>query len=352
MNPSLHRFQMILETRNQARERRGGVLTSLTFALAMIALAWFVWVLESDVDAAEFTRVETSNLRLDTGAASVDARWEAMLRERIARIAPFACDDPASQDRVLRELRALPFVRSADEAEVLWPDGLRVPIVLRMPIACVRVGREVLPIANDGMLLPGAWPSPPAFGQGYLPEIALDGVSARKLRPGEVLWNDGVADALSVASSMWAELEGEDLARLGPSIIDARRARATSVEDPGTVIYLGQSRRVLFGRAPSTQEPGELPVETKWLHLANALLCLPAGPPLEPGGPPTARPGEVDWELVEVRWDHPAMLPRGAKTDARVPVKAVKTQKPKSPPAKSDAPPAKSDAGAKTGRVH
>ena len=41
-----------------------------------------------------------------------------------------------------------------------------------------------------------------------------------------------------------------------------------------------------------------------------------------------------------------------AKTDARVPVKSVKTQKPKSPPVKTDAPPAKPDAGAKTGRVH
>ena len=29
------------------------------------------------------------------------------------------------------------------------------------PIACVRVGREFLPIAADGMLLGGAWPSPP-----------------------------------------------------------------------------------------------------------------------------------------------------------------------------------------------
>ncbi|HUR28136.1 MAG TPA: hypothetical protein VM509_08110 [Planctomycetota bacterium] len=315
--------------RTEAR-RRGGVLTSATIGIALVAAAWFLWELESEVAASDFTRVETSLLRLDAGAGGVDPRWEALLRERVARIAPFASDDAESQALVERELRTLPFVRSVSTPEVVWPDGVRVPLVLRAPIACVRVGAEFLTIANDGMLLPGSWPAPPRFGQGYLPEIALDAGAPKSLRAGEILWSDAVADGLSVASSMWAELDPEDLTRLGRSIIDAGKARRASAEEPGTVIYLENSRRVLFGRAPSTREPGELPVETKWLHVANALLCLPAGPPLTEGGAPTARPGDVDWELVEVRWDHPAMLPRGGKSDERVPVAPVKKAKPKS----------------------
>jgi hypothetical protein len=315
----------------------------------LIAAAWLLWMMQSDVGASDFTRVETSSVRLDAGAGWVDPRWESMVRERIARLADFDCDDRAAQAWIERELLELPFVRSVSPAEVVWPDGVRVKVVLRAPIACVRIGREVLPIANDGMVLPGSWPAAPHCGQGYLPELALDENVARKIRPGEVLWNDAIADALSVASSMWAELEAEDLARLGRSIIDARRARAASVEDPGTVIYLENSRRVLFGRAPSTKEPGELPVEKKWLNLANALLCLPAGPPSQAGGPPSARDGDVDWELVEVRWDHPAMLPRGGAPDASVPVKQIKTARPKAP---ASAPAAASDASAKLGHVH
>src|SRR5688572_12574469 len=100
----MHRFQMIRDTISSASDRRGGVLTSLTIAVAMIALAWFVWLLESDVDAAEFTQVETSNLRFDTGAGWVDQRWDGMVRERIASLAPFSCDDAAGRESVAREL--------------------------------------------------------------------------------------------------------------------------------------------------------------------------------------------------------------------------------------------------------
>ena len=330
---------------NRTPGRRAGALTSVTIAVAIVALGWFLWLLEEEVDAADFTRVETSLSRVDAGAGWFDPRWEGMVRERIAGVTPFACDDSEGLEQIAQALRTLPFVRSLSQPEVLWPDGVRVSLVLRAPIACVKIGREYLPIANDGVLLAGSWPAPPRCGQGFLPEIALEPESGQNLRVGQVLWNDAVADALSVASSMWSELENEDLARLGRSIIDARKARHASAVEPGTVIYLEDSRRVLFGRAPSTQEPGELPVEAKWLNLANALLCLPAGPPLEAGGPPTARPDDVDWELVEVRWDHPAMLPRGASANARVPVKSVKTARAK--PAGTESAPS-----TKLGRVH
>ncbi len=336
---------MCLSLVNQAHGRRGGVLTSVTVLLAIIAAAWFLWVLEDGVEAADFTRVETADVRLDVGAGWSDPRWQALVAERVSHTAPFDCEDADAAAAIVSELRLLPFVLSVAPPEVLWPDGLRIQIEMRTPIACVKVGREFLGIANDGMLLPGAWPTPPAREQGFLPVISMDENAARNLRPGEVLWNDCVADALSVASSMWAELEGEDLARLGYSIIDARKARLTSVEEPGTILYLENSRRILFGRAPSTREPGELPVATKWLHVANALLCLPEGPAAGSESSSPSQPDAVDWELVEVRWDHAAILPRGGKPDARLPVKSVKTQKLKSPSTNAPASP-------KLGRVH
>jgi hypothetical protein len=101
------------------------------------------------------------------------------------------------------------------------------------------------------------------------------------------------------------------------------------------LILLEHSRRVHFGRAPSSPEPGELPAASKWLHIANALICLPDGTPGDPGEPPVVRPGEVDWELVEVRWDHPAMLPRGGNAASKVPVRQQKAPKSASAPAKN-----------------
>lgn len=315
------------------------MLTSLTIGLALAALAAFIWVLQSDVEGAQFSRVETASVRMDVGAEWVDARWQRIVREHVARLADFDCEDAGARARVVAELAALPFVKSIEAPAVLWPDGLRIDIRLRVPVACVQVGREYLAISADGMLLPGVWPSPPRRGAGHLPVLALDVaaksskpgvIDAADLRPGQVLWNSQVADGLSVAASMWDQLDSDDLLRLGPSIIDARRARETGVEEPGTVIHLERSRKIHFGRAPSTTEPGELPVATKWLNTANALICLPSGPPAAVGGAPTAREGEVDWELVEVRWDHPAMLPRGRVDDpsARVEPRKVKAAKP------------------------
>jgi hypothetical protein len=283
------------------RAQRGGILTLLCLSIAICASVLFLLALRRDVDAAEFSRVDTSSARLDAGAGWVDPRWSDEVADRVAQLEAFPCDDAEAIARVAEELRALSFVAGVDQPEVLWPDGLRVVVRLRMPVACIRAGREYLPVCADGTLLSGAWPTPPARGPGFLPVIALDEVPS--FRPGTALWSPDALDGLAVAVSMWEKLDDVALARLGRAVIDARRARKASVEEPGTVLLLENGRRVLFGRAPTTSEPGELPCERKWASLSNALAVLPdKGAPW--AGPP------CDWELVDVRWDVPEMLPR------------------------------------------
>ena len=55
---------------------------------------------------------------------------------------------------------------------------------------------------------------------------------------------------------------------------------------------------MLFGRHPSSGEPGELAVETKWESVRAAVARLFD----------SERP--VEWSLVDVRWDRPEL--RGA----------------------------------------
>jgi hypothetical protein len=96
-------------------------------------------------------------------------------------------------------------------------------------------------------------------------------------------------------------LAAEDFVVLGAPVIDATSARAASVSDPGVVLELEDGRRVLFGRAPNSGEPGELPVERKWASLAKAARAL--------------RPTTVDhrdWSLLDVRWDIADVLWRDA----------------------------------------
>lgn len=296
------------------RARRGGVLAAVCIALALLFSAWFLYALREDVEAAEFTRVDTSLARLDAGPGWVDPRWNAELASAVREIQSFRIDDTESVARVLDRLRALPFVSAVEEPEVLWPDGLRVLVHLRTPVACVRAGREFVPVCADGTLLSGAWSTPPQCGPGFLPVLALDDGDTRGFRPGAVLWSAAAQDALAVAVSMWERLDDPSLARLGRAVIDARQSRCASVEEPGTVLLLENGRRVLFGRAPSTPEPGELPVERKWESLARALALLPQESPHDGANmqlPTPSANDALDWELVDVRWDAPEILQRG-----------------------------------------
>ena len=83
---------------------------------------------------------------------------------------------------------------------------------------------------------------------------------------------------------------------LGRVVIDATRAPFCGVGEPGIRIALGAGRLIHFGRAPATDEPGELPVDLKWRSVAGALALMGAAP--------------HDWDLLDVRWDRPDLVLR------------------------------------------
>ena len=275
-----------------------GLAAALPLFLALASIAWFLWMLNRGVEAADLGRVDARRSRLDAGGEWIDPRWGGELSGRLALLGEIRCDDRAAIESVRAELSALSFVAGVGEPEVLWPDGLRVPVQVRRGAACVLAGAEYLAVSADGVVLSGRWPAPPARESGFLPLLAAE-AGAGELRAGEVLADPSLAGALAVARSMWAHLAGEDLARLGRAVIDARAARRASVEEPGCVLLLEHGRRVLFGRTPDLDAPGELPDEVKWASLARALRLLDPGPE------------QLDWELVDVRWDVPELLPRG-----------------------------------------
>jgi hypothetical protein len=145
-------------------------------------------------------------------------------------------------------------------------------------------------VAADGTVLSGHWSAPPDRGSGYLPLVVSGG--SVFARPGERLAEPAVDDALALADALWRGLEPADVARLGRFVIDARRSRRASPEDPGTVLLLEDGRRVLFGRTPNLDAPGETPLEIKLESLSRAL---------DPGL-------TAPWVLVDVRWDRPEIL--------------------------------------------
>ncbi len=284
----------------------------------MAAPAWTRWaaaaalaVLVGDALADRLARrryelVETNRVHLDAPSRWVDPRWRTELAALLAAQPPFAADDAAGREELVARVAALSFVREVGAVRVAWPDGVSVPVRLRQPVACIKVGERFQPVAADGTLLSGSWPAPPRVGAGWLPVIGPNDGSFDRARAGQVLAEPRHVDALAVALSMRAHFGPRDLAALGRVAIDATRARVASVEEPGVRLLLEDERLVLFGRAPNADAPGELPERAKWTSLARglALLALPAE------GATADERAERDWALLDVRWDTPELALR------------------------------------------
>ena len=101
-------------------------------------------------------------------------------------------------------------------------------------------------------------------------------------------------DALSIADSMWKELEPKAREALGRSLIDATRAGLAGPDEPGAEIVLEGPRTLWFGRSPRQASDGELPSRAKWQHLALAIGATDEA--------------DREWSLIDLRWDEPELV--------------------------------------------
>jgi len=278
-----------------SRARRGAALDRALVVLIAIAVALFVVGLRRDV-RAEYGSVRTDRLRL-TAPGWVDPRWQQVAAARLAALGPIDATVPTDVARVVDELTALAFVEEVGFPTTIWPDGLRVPLRTADVVACARIGRHFQPLSAEGRVLPGRWPTPPPAGAGFLPVVGPVTADRRHLATGDRLDDAPGLDGLDVARSLWEHCDDRTVERLGRVVIDATNAPRTAPDEPGTRLLLERGREVLFGRVPSADEPGELPVASKWRSVARTLE-------LEVG------PDPLDWAVVDVRWDRPELVPR------------------------------------------
>jgi hypothetical protein len=254
-------------------------------------------------------------LALDIGELPgwADPRWREEIDAALASVPVFRTDDLLAQAEMEQALASLSFVKRAEITEILWPDGLALRLALRRPVSCVPVENHFLNVSSDGVLLSGRWPAPPSIGSAYLPVIGpmADAWELFDLaRPGDYLVEPEHLDALDVALSMDEHLDEASRAALGRVVIDARRAREVTVEEPGIRLLLEGGRMILFGRAPSSGEPGELEAEAKWSAVSTTLeLCLPPEGRASGGGSGFRGGDPLDWSLADVRWDRPEIAP-------------------------------------------
>lgn len=262
----------------------------------MVGFAYFVGRIDSIVRAQGYHSVDTRRVRI-AGRDWVPRDWEERIAARLTALGPIESRERESLERAAAEIEAFPFVARVGDVSTIWPDGLKVDVVLRKPRACVRVGELYLCVAEDGVVLPGAWPLPPDTGRGRLPVLGPFDWPTEELLPGDRLDSEVVEDGIAIATSLFEHLDPDTLLRLGIVLIDAREARAASVENPGAQLFLEGRRLMLFGRAPNADAPGELPAKQKWQHLEAALQMLD-------------NELREDWDLLDARWDRAVVRPR------------------------------------------
>lgn len=294
------RHQRCIEAARRAR--RGGVPTWIPIGIFVVGCAWFFDGLSQGVAAAGNERIDPRRARLDVPGGFLDPRWGEILRLRLAALPASSTHDRGAVDRIAQAVASLPFVAEVGEARVLWPDGVDVPLRVRRAAACVRQGEEFLIVSDDGVILPGRWPTPPWIAvepgkKAFLPVIGPNDGAFDSARPGERLSEPRHLDALAVALSMRAALDTQDHERLGPPLIDASQARAASVEIPGVVLRYETGRTVYFGRSPLVAPVGERPIGDKWQDLKRAVALLPA----RDGS--TAPESLQDWVFLDVRFE-------------------------------------------------
>lgn len=252
-------------------------------------------------EAAQAAWIDPAGARVIEAPDWVDPRWLEHLHALLERQAPFGVGDLDGLETLRAELAALSFVERIERCELSPARGLECELTLREPVACIPVGGEFALVDEDGVVLEGRWPDAPRLGRAWLPVIGPSGDPLlERARAGDWLVEPEHEDAIDVALSLAEHLDEDRRAALGRVVIDARAARRASVTDPGVRLGLEGARVVLFGRAPGTDEPGELSAASKWSALARALELFERDPS---GG---------DWELVDVRWDRPDIALRAA----------------------------------------
>ena len=275
---------------------RAGRTTLVTTVLILLLVGVpFLHGMQKSAEQRGIGHVEPSLLDFAVLPEWADSRWGEELNLVAGAYPGFAADDELALEGLRAEIEALSFVEAVEALHVVWPDALRLELKLRRPVACVPVDGGFLLVAEDGTLLSGYWPAPPRTGRGYLPVIGPMEDSRwvfADAQADDYLCEDEHIAALDVALSMAEHLGPLERQRLGRCVIDARDADSLDLELGGIRIDLEGRRRILFGRSPYADAPGELEARAKWRSVSRALSLADQG---------------QEWDLVDVRWDRPAI---------------------------------------------
>jgi hypothetical protein len=197
-------------------------------------------------------------------------------------------DESISQE--LRNAFAMhPWVREVVEVRVTRPSRICVQLTYREPIAAVHTTRSLETVDRDGVLLPITRPpDPPAY-----PTII--GIHSTPSGPAGTRWDDpSLTAGISVAETLAPHSHA-----LGVATVDVGSFRPANT-NPGSIYLLTErGTRIKWGRPPSANYPGEVPVQDKIDRLSK--YASEHGSLDDPSGP---------YEMDITHWQEISLRPR------------------------------------------
>ncbi|MFQ5731492.1 MAG: cell division protein FtsQ/DivIB [Planctomycetaceae bacterium] len=160
-------------------------------------------------------------------------------------------------ENLARAFTAHPWVARVVEVKKSFPARVQVELEYREPVAMVEVAGGLFPVDDEGVLLP-----PKDFSTASTRRFPLvRGVQSEPQGPAGRSWGDAVVrDVARLARHLgpfWKELE------LASIVIVGRGAAGDGSRDAKFELHTVDGSRILWGRAPGSDHPGELTAEQK-----------------------------------------------------------------------------------------
>ena len=250
---------------------RGGrwFFVALTVVSVAGGVGYVVWrqVREHVLAGSEY-RVDPSKIVVTPPPAWIHSEIKAEVIRDASFDGPLSILDTELTVRMATAFAAHPWVAHVERVSKHYPSGLDIVLSYRKPVAMVEVQDGALPVDVEGVVLPTADFSP--------------GEAEHYPRIGEILTTPGgaVTGAAQIADALANDWSALKLFRIVPA---GRKTGGRGGVEYGFALYTHAGTRIEWGRAPSTDLPGEVPVVEKIAKLKkyaaeNGSLDGPDGP--------------------------------------------------------------------------
>lgn len=248
----------------KASEHRGGrslfrPRLLVVLALAVSAAVWGPMLVKAlpDLGQHEEYHLPTADIEITPPPRWVPENLLAQVIERSDLPETVSLLDPGLARQIFEAFQQHPWVEEVVSVRKSMPPGLAVELHYRKPVAMVQMKTGLYPIGHEGILLP---PEDFAVSEARrYPRI----INIRSVPegPAGTSWGEtAVVGAARIAEALAPHWEKFRLA----AIHAPRPTSAESTIEELTYQLITESgSRILWGRAPGTDRPGELSVEQK-----------------------------------------------------------------------------------------